>query len=212
MFEKFTGNNARDFAQRYNQTFGYFTREGKDVLVQLSRVVIDSSPPRVEFIDKDGTTYCLYADNKDDSVGFKFIPPINRYHATKSGPLLVKRIPAKQYSRGICDRNTSIVGVRGQQFPVTFDVLLKCFNQEISYQNLFQQASTGKNDLNPIRGFCLSPFFAGSFYKGRIYCLGQIIGDFYASTGKIELHDPALFFTEVKDAIARSGIEGLSLS
>ena len=116
--EEFTSVASRDFRQRYQNTYGYFTTDaGKRLLVYLSTVKDHES----EFCDADGITYRALADK---GVFFEFIPLERRLFVHKDTLKLACRRPARQWSRGICSANSTITGVAyGSQHEVDFDVV-----------------------------------------------------------------------------------------
>ena len=133
MFEKFTSIESPNFRQRYQGTFGFFRKGEKKILVQLNSITTGDSRALVDFSDRNGIKYKLYSDSDDASVGFEFIPPKCQYHDTTEGTFLVKRIAAKQYLRGICDRNTSIRTVNGNARTVGFDILHAIYDNGVDH-------------------------------------------------------------------------------
>ena len=211
MFEKFTSQDAADFRQRYQGTYGFFKQGDKKILVRLERINSERGQKSVEFVDKDSTKYMLYADSDDPSIGFEFLPPKIAYHNTKGrGTYLLKRIPHRQYLRGICDRNTAIATVLGSMVPVDFTFLGLLFGEKASVNEAFYEALTNKGKKE--RSFALSSQFAISLDKGMIYCLGRSIGNVSIPTQPetkliIKLDDFELWTTEINDAARRADIK-----
>lgn len=102
MIESPGRDNISDFKQRYQGVIGWFVRDnGTKVPVIVSYV----SSSKVTFKDaKDGE----YFANLDAGVKFEFLPCQRAWINTDEGPLLLQRIPARQFKRGVCSDNTSI--------------------------------------------------------------------------------------------------------
>ena len=208
MFEKFTSKDARDFYQRYQSTYGFFRQKGKKTLVQLTQVGYEGRQKFVEFTDKEGLSYLLYADSEDQDIGFEFLPPKNCYHNTNIGPLLVQRIPARQYTRGICEKNTRITSLSKGQLPVNFEFLEKCYVETLTAKEAYEEAV--KNPKNNLFGeYSPSSNFSVCEVQGQVYCLGHRIGT--VKKNIIKLNDFGLWGTEMKDAFRRAGIEGVTV-
>jgi hypothetical protein len=206
MFEKFTSMESHDFRQRYQGTYGFFTHQGKKTLTRLDKVFAEGKASYVEFSDKDGLKYLLHPDSENEGTGFEFLPPKSAWFNTKEGiPLLVSRIPARQYQRGICDKNTSITDIRNNNRPVDFEFLSMLFGQNISAASALVSA---KETGNGAAGVAISPQFVVGFNTHNIKCFNQTIG--YAEYSKgmftIELDSPELWTQEVTDAFRRSGL------
>lgn len=99
MLDSLTSYNAADFRQRYQGTFGlYPTSKGK-ILVLVRKV--DSK--RVMFTDAENTEYFA---NVDAGVSFEFLPVARGWHNGKKGAVMLQRVPARQWQRGISESNT----------------------------------------------------------------------------------------------------------
>lgn len=208
MFEKFTSADAGDFRQRYQGTYGYFRQADNKTLVRLDKVNFETNNKTVEFVDEHGLTYTLHADSHDETVGFDFLPPKISYHNGENNAWLLRRIPARQYQRGICDRNTSIRTVDGIIFSVDFAILKKLFNNKYSPKETFAATT---HSTKTEQSFALSSQFAVSLSRGRIYCLGQSIGQVKLVNSdflSIILNDPLLWGTEIRDCLHRTEING----
>lgn len=209
MFEKFTTKDAADFKQRYQGTFGYFRKGEKKTLVRLEDIVTAGSK-QVQFVTKDGIKCYLKPDSDDDTVGFEFIPPKRGYHNTTEGAFLLTRIPARQYLRGICSRNTKILSVYGTQKAIGFDSLHLLFECPITPKEMWDKILTQKQG-SVERSVALSGQFAVSLDHKEIYCLGEPIGKIAEEAGSltVTLTDPSLWLVEVKDALRRAYINGV---
>ena len=207
MFEKFTGADANDFRQRYQGTYGFFLKGGKRILVSLDSITTEDVK-QVNFSDKDGVKYRLRADSEDDSVGFEFIPPRNSYHNTTQGTFLLRRTPSRQYSRGVCDRNTVICTAGGHQVSVNFEYLSLLFGEVLSPRSIIEKIKEGQWPYE--RSVALSSQFAVHLDHNTVYCLGLGIGTASLDEGtiKVKLTDPDLWQTELRDCFNRTQIQG----
>jgi hypothetical protein len=198
MFEKFTSAGHSDFKQRYLGTYGFFREGNKRVLVQIK--AIDRN--QVSFIDRNKIIYYLNAD-RDSDIGFEFIPPKTSWYNVGGDCLLVTRVPARQYLRGLCDRNTSIRGCITGGRPVDFSTLVSIFESTISVEKAAADAVDKKT------AFAVSPQFAISLQNQKIFCFESEIGtaELDKNKFKIDLNQPDMWATEVRDAFARSNIE-----
>ena len=209
MFEKFTTKDCTDFKQRYAGTYGFFVTKDTKTLVRLEKIRTNQevNNPVVEFVDRDGLKYVLRADSEDDCIGFEFLPPKSRYHNLSVGAVLVSRIPARQYARGICDRNTSIRTSYGSGLGINFDTLTKLFLEvPVSARSLLLAPPVKDTD----NSFAISPQFCISKMFGTIKCLGIEIGKAKVKDDHVfvVLDDYALWSTEIVDALHRCGIKG----
>lgn len=208
MFEKFTGPDAQDFRQRYEGTYGFFIKGDQRILVRLDSINTEDVK-QVSFSDKDGIKYKLRADSDDDSVGFEFLPPKNSYHNTLEGTYLLKRIPTRQYSRGICDRNTSIQTVSGRVVPVDFKYLHQLFGKNPSPKEMLALVQSPAWKFE--RSIALSSQFAIQLDNSRLYCFSLRIGEVALTKDNvvaITLDDPSLWQTELRDCFSRTQIQG----
>lgn len=208
MFEKFTSEGSQDFRQRYQGTFGFFNHKGKKTLTQLKEIHANGRASYVEFVDRDDLSYKLNPDSEADDTGFEFLPPKCAWYNTPKGvPLLVSRIPAKQYLRGICDRNTSITTIRGSGMPVNFAQLIDIFEAKVSVAEAIKLKPI--KDYSTHGGFALSPQFALSNHFGTIHCFGTSIGSFKLvdDVYQVELSTPELWATEIRDAFRRNNLK-----
>lgn len=210
MFEKFTSAGGGDFRQRYLGTFGFYRDGAQRVLSKLTEINIEHTSPHVVFTNKDGDKFVLRADSKRDDRGFEFLPPKNVWSNTAEGiPLLVQRVPARQYQRGICDRNTRIEDFSGNTQEINFEVLDKLYATPIGVAEAF--AAFKKNVRNDVNvGLAVSSQFAVSEAHNSIKCFNIRIGrcrfDPKEEVFKISLDDPSMWLTEVTDAFHRAGI------
>lgn len=201
MFEKFTSVDSGDFRQRYLGTFGFF-RRGNDRPLLTKINAIDA---RVTFIDKDGTAYTLNPDSPND-IGFEFIPPKAAWHNTSYGAYLVKRVPARQWLRGICAKNTRITTPAGHQAAVDFPMLEQIYGKtfpKADALDLYRKMPKGKTGY-----FAISDLIAVDGNIRKVWCLDMSIGSFEDSDGlfKITLDDD-MWTTEVRDAFRRAELK-----
>lgn len=213
MFEKFTSIGATDFKQRYQGTYGIFlwsdkhTKEKKRKLVRLDSINTDRAQFSVTFVDSDGSPYTLLPDTPDD-YGFEFLPPRSAYYNTRKGePWLIKRIASKQYSRGLCDKNTHISTLTGRRLPTSFETLHELFEIKTTIADALNEAEKAKTTA---AGIALSSQFSISFVDKRIRCFESRIGildDYKEGEFYVTLDNPELWGTEIRDAFRRANLK-----
>lgn len=205
MFEKFTTVDAHDFRQRYQGTYGFFRRGDFRQLAKLR--TIDGV---VKFCDKDGIEYTLNPDSPND-VGFEFLPPKAGWHNTASGAWLVTRLAARQWLRGICSRNTSIGTPHGHRALVDFPILADIYAHDTKFEDALKSFNQYSAKSGSTGCLALTNQLALSCYKdfSYIFCLDVNIGSWKLVDGvyKVQLKDPLLWVTEVKDAFARNNLK-----
>lgn len=196
MFEKFMSSNAGDFRQRYRGTYGFFITAAKRTLVMLSDVSTENRS--VHFSDSRGVTYQLNVD-ADDDIGFEFIPPRSAWHNTSKGPMLVGRVAARQYQRGICQANTSIRDIHGRNMGVSFETLAPIFDgREIT------PAKASEKGM-----FAINPHFAVATDIGGVFLYNQRIGAVEKKDDHfiVKLEKDSMFAVELGDAFRRASIK-----
>ena len=195
MFEKFLSQNAGDFRQRYEGTYGFYRDEnGKRMLAKLNSI----SERVCIFVDARGIEYNLNADSTKD-IGFEFIPPKSGYFNTDKGALFVQRVPARQFSRGINQRNTGISLLSAGSH----------FKQEISFPlmvSIYEQSKTAKESFpdflkKAIPSWAVTSQFCldhGSY----IWVYQEAIGQWAHKKEKfiVTLKDKTMYKTELTDA------------
>lgn len=207
MFEKFNSTNSENFRQRYQGTYGFY-RDGSGKRTLVKVVSVDDQ--RVEFVDARGVDYRLHADNTS-GIGFEFLPPKSVYYATTSGNVyLVLRVAARQFLRGICDKNTRVyklykgglLGVR-----VDFTSLADIYLNQVPYNaaSLPLDKITLANADAP--GLALSHQFA--MCLGLVYLFDKTIGTYTVNNTQINitLYDRGLWGTELGDSLTAMGLQ-----
>ena len=116
---EYTSHWARDFRQRYEGTYGWYTTsEGKEVLVNIQTV----NTEKCVFVDIDGINYYAKADT---GISFKFIPVNRKVFLFEGDVVSAARIPARQWQRGICHTNTEMRRIRNKgRIDVCFATLV----------------------------------------------------------------------------------------
>jgi hypothetical protein len=191
MFEKFLSADAEAFRQRYEGTYGFYRDEKhKRLLVKLNYIRDNVC----SFVDAQEIEYKLYPDSKDD-IGFEFIPPESVYYNTTKGAMLVNRLAARQFSRGVNGKNIEIYG---------FDGNIQ-FGYKVNFENLklvYESNVTPAEALLAERGsLALSRQFALS--RDCVFLFKEQIGK-YTRDGvnfRFKLNEPDLWRTEITDAI-----------
>lgn len=126
---KFCVENIKDISKYFQGTFVKFT--------DMRGVYADGSecPPAEELVHTidsiQGATirgkrwehgeyvpyqFLLYGEHEAPAPEVEFILPKKGWFNTKHGATLLFRVPARQYRRGVCDDNTSILSLLGDSF------------------------------------------------------------------------------------------------
>ena len=208
MFEKFMSTDGRDFRQRYQGSYGFFRDNDKPPLLVKLVEVHHERDPFVRFVDKDDESYILNADAVSYR-GFDFIPPRSAWKNTsRYGGVLAARLAQRQWSRGICDGNTSF-SIPGQRaLRVEFGILEALFvteapTFEVAYAFMKEQQKEGTRVCT-----ALSTNF-GLDSKGNVFLFDTMIGSYQEKSGlfTVRLTDDKLFSTEIRDAFKRNNKE-----
>lgn len=208
MFEKFLAENASDFRQRYEGTFGYYVDrdKGQRLLCRLSSVDLDSSQRRVNFEDVRGVRFSVNVNAKGD-IGFEFIPPRSAFYNTTDGVYYVERIAARQFQRGVSHRNTKIFRInKGAWLPceVSFESLVPLLEKQIELQKAVQEWLNGDRV-----SVALTPSI--TLNDNRLYVLMQNIGkyDKKERTLTIDKDNGELFLSEIEHALKNAGLANI---
>lgn len=196
MLEEFTTNNARDFKQRYQGSFGTFLAESGKVLVRIDGV----SDARVDFVGAKGEPYFV---RPDSGYNFEFLPGTKKVfeHPNDNDLLLVTRIPARQWHRGIHRDNTRFLSLLGNgNYPVDFPLLESMVKEPRKPLDvrLKQYMSGGSNYAQ------INSMF--SFVDRNVLVYDQRIGRINPADGKITLSS-ALLRAELIDALQPSTLD-----
>jgi hypothetical protein len=202
MLEKFMTNGANDYRQRYEGTFGFFQTDSKrEVLVKLTRVVTDVDNPYIEFVDQNGFNYRL---NADQDRGFTFIPPKSNWYNVEDGAVFVVRKPARQWTRGVCSRNTAIKFLKAGM----------TLNQAVDFPMLEQifapkKQITLEQAIKENKSFALSPDFVACFTTNSLLVAETYLGKFEIRDGVyyVSLEEKDHWATEIADVFRRNGLK-----
>jgi hypothetical protein len=193
MLEKFQSANSRDFRQRYEGTFGYFTNPvtKSKKLVKLTGVG-DTS---VSFTDKEGVKYEAVADR---DLEFEFIPLERKLFLSGGHLMYVERKPARQWSRGVCDNNTRITNLSTNiPVAVNFDRIQRSMEP---VPDLYTQMQKIKN--KSAKSVLFNSFLG--VHNDTLFLYGQAIGEADLETKTLKIREP-LFLQEVLDSVRDTG-------
>jgi hypothetical protein len=114
MLDTLTSHNIRDFNARYNHTWGFLVQDnGLKKLVWVSKVTEE----RVSFNDSAGNKFFGLVDK---GMMFEFIPItrglFNVSYGPSNGVILLQRVAARQWQRGISANNTRAYILAGGAF------------------------------------------------------------------------------------------------
>ncbi len=189
MKEEFKSDGWRDFAQRYQGTFGFYERENKArLLVQLVKV----SETQLTFTDKTGLKYFA---NPDKGNVFSFIPVERGCYNYGADVVTCKRVPARQWKRGLCPENTNISSLREKRsLPVDFTTL------EIMFPVEEGRSSTQLANFKAYLAGNVAFDNMFSLVENKLYLYDNLIGTYGMRTFTLTNH---LFKQEVNDLVTR---------
>lgn len=193
MFEKFTAAGAADFRQRYEGTYGFYRDEnGKRLLTKLSYIRNEVCV----FIDSRGVEYRLNPD-AESNIGFEFIPPKAAYHNTPNETILVSRIAARQFQRGLSYKNTNLWSLMPgglMQVKMDFPLLERIYLKAISPRDAVAAFST-RSSVAISKQLALTSL-------GVVFLYEKPIGKYTRKDNHLsfKLDEPSLWKTEVQDA------------
>jgi predicted CopG family antitoxin len=123
VIEEFKGETWRDFQARYQGTYGWYQKaSGQKLLVTL----VEVDEHACKFVDADGGIFTALSDKGNN---FQFIPVKRGIYRTHHGLVYCRRIPAKQYKRGIASGNTYIAALGGRQIKLDFKIIEEMFGE-----------------------------------------------------------------------------------
>jgi hypothetical protein len=192
--EEFKGESWRDFQQRYQGTYGWYEKpSGGKLLVSL----IEVDEHACKFMNADGGVFTALSDKGN---AFQFIPVMRGIYRTQQGLVYCRRVPAKQYKRGIAQGNTHVERLPGQApLKISFDLVADMFGGD--FPNEVDQFKSGQSaDVVFNNAFA----FSGPY----IWLYNNIIG--IRSNKKLQLHS-TLFKQEIEDVLASNGLVGYEI-
>lgn len=186
----YTRYNARDFIQRYVDTYGWLLRdEGSRKFVHITR----AEEGRL-YYETDGTSE--YYATQDRGQVFEFIPVKKGWFNTSNGEaVLLSRVPARQWKRGISGSNTDIRRLVNGEFLlqrfVDYKELSSIFNDDFNKNNY-----PAKFDIGAIsKHFCIDKNNQLWFYDSNV---GKLEADTF-------ILDNNIIEQELRDLIKRRG-------
>lgn len=167
LIDSLKSDNWEDFKQRYQGCFGWLKQpENRELLVKITKV----DQEKVVFDTETSSGFWAYCDQ---GVEFKFIPVTRGWYSDpdSGSPVLLMRVPARQFQRGISSQNTAAFVIRFGALSATHVVFnnLKAMlvNREFPYLT----------SPSPQR---LSKYFALGSYKDAIgqdlFLLDRVVG------------------------------------
>jgi hypothetical protein len=182
VIDSLTPLNAADFKQRYLRSYGFLVGDDNTrKLVYISEV----ASRMVKFSCLEGKDFFV---NAGSGVNFEFLPITRGWFNTRNGPVLLQRVPAKQYTRGISGNNTRVYQLNKSgdvvQCDISLDVLLDVF--------------VNKPPMKPEDGVLINKFFL--LAKGNVYFYNEVVGTY--KNNKIALTEASVR-QELSDFIRR---------
>lgn len=194
MLDTLTLYNRDDFVQRYSQSYGWFLHpEKKQKVLSYIRKV---DRERVVFVTSTGEFFA-YAGT---DVQFEFLPITRGWFYGPSGLVFLQRIPAKQFCRGISDKNTMVMEVNSLGKLVEGNLSLALL--EDVFNPIMQGKSFRSYLEGTLRGFVLSQYFA--LVANKVYFYNHLVGEF-TNNNEIILSNP-MIAQELSDTICRNNL------
>lgn len=197
MFEKFLSENADNFRQRYEGTYGFYRDGTKRLLVKL----VSISPDQCQFVDGRDVMFSIRPDHPDN-IGFEFLPPKAQWYNTKiHGAVHTQRLAHRQFQRGVTSKTLEIMRLKGgalHPIRVDFRNLSAIYEDGMKPDEAFPSLKEGGS-------VAISGQFA--LGSGIVYLLKEPIGT-YIQDGKrftFKLEEPQLWRTEISDALNLMG-------
>lgn len=206
MFEKFLAENANDFRQRYEGTYGYFVNResNKRVFAQIRSIDLDARPRMVHFMDARGLDFSVRSD-ADADIGFEFLPAKSSFYNTAKGLYYTQRVAARQFYRGIKSSNTMVYKIENgvwNQLRVDFNSLVPIFEECLEWDKLNIKGVNASTNLALSSSFCLS--------GGNLFVFSDKIGELFGEF--IQLNDRGnLFLPEVKKALEMCNLKSIEV-
>lgn len=124
MIEEFKEDGWHDFQARYQGTYGWYEKaNGSKLLVTLLEV----NATACKFVDAEGAVFTALSDKGNN---FQFIPVKRGIYRTRAGLVYCRRVPAKQYKRGIAQGNTYLEHIPScRPVKLTFDIVADMFGE-----------------------------------------------------------------------------------
>lgn len=195
MKEEFTSAGSRDFRQRYEQTFGWYTSESQQrILVMLESV----SEAGVKFRDSRKNQYTALPDVGNQ---FEFLSPVKRLFAVKDDIYLIQRRAARQFQRGVSSSNTTIIKLPiGVPVSVNFSNVAAAFTPtvRVGFERKWAAYEEGMRN-----SMLLSDLFA--VCQDNLFLYKEVVGKVDRKAKKIVLTD-GTFRQEVADVLRDNGI------
>lgn len=191
MLDTLTQFNHRDFSARYLGTYGWLINDHPKNTDKRLVYISEVTSERANFTDINGGKYHAYAGKE---VMFEFLPVDRGWFYGESGAMyMLKRLPARQWHRGICDSNTSVSlvsNLRMKAVNIGLPVLTDIFSdKKPPYQYVKGQSCI------------LSKHFA--LIGATLYFLDKMVG--YLNGTSITLDAPGMLVKqELLDIISRN--------
>lgn len=204
MLDSLAKQGTRDFSARYRNTIGFYITEKGEKKTVLVTEVEDS---RVHFMDALGSVGWA---NRTPEVNFEFIQ-LQRQWFNRPGrklPVLLQRVPARQWRRGICNDNTSANSLGAAFSRVALDVGLvdELFNKTPDVHQVAKDYLSGK-----LKAMALNKYFA--LNQEHLYMFDAPVGNVKKSDTLVEISlTVPMVEQEVLDTIRRNNFDWIKLN
>ena len=178
-----------DFRTRYRNAYGWLVKDDESKVL----VYIKDVNRQVVFTTVDLMEY--YA-NYDQGVMFEFLPITRGWYQTRDGVVLLQRIPAKQYCRGISKGNTACSTVNSYGEFCAGAGLTHQIIHDVFVAKPVSVLASFLAGLSPT--FIINPFFL--IAKDYVYMYDRVIGTY--NDKNITL-DSSMYVQELSDSLQR---------
>lgn len=155
----FNSSNVQDISRYYKNTFVKFKEHG-DELFYIQNV----DHYKITGTHESGEAFTLYL-NDETPYEIEYILPHKSFFQYQGRAVMLQRIPAKQYHRGLCAENTQLMFLEGR--PLTMDLgfeVLKAFVSKKHFSSLV--AAVGDSEATTL---ALSPRMMYHRGNGQLY-------------------------------------------
>ena len=166
----FTPANYEDISKYYRKTFVKFKETG-DMLFYIREV----NSERVSGLAQDGTPFDLFL-SEEFPYEVDYVLPRKSFFDFSNHAVLLQRVPAKQYQRGISNGNVSVsvlkAGGSPSDLPLDFAVLRAFVSKQV-FESLDTAINSDKTSVVLSQRFAFTP--ANRKIYADFTCVGQML-------------------------------------
>ena len=195
----FTSTNYEDISRYYRNTYVKFKETGERLFF-----IRNVDAQSVRGTDEDGTEFELFLSD-DHPYEVDYVLPRKSFYQMGKRAMLLARIPAKQYQRGISNGNTSLISLAKSggisKHEISFDTL-KPFVTKQTYLNMEEAVRNMGRNISA----ALSPRFAYVPDIGMIFVDHRAVAEVNKKEQKVKMILP-IFRNEIEALVKESKFE-----